>query len=306
MRIAVFGGTGFVGGYLVEALLSNGHQASVLVRPGSEYRLRGASRCDIHSGNLDSLDAIAATLKDCDAVIYNVGILREFPDSDITFEKLQFGGARRVIESALEGGVSRLLLMSANGVKVPGTPYQETKAKAEAFALESGLDVTVLRPSVIFGDPRGTMEFATQLHRDMIAPPLPAAGFFTGLLPAHGEILMSPVHAEDVAQAFVGCLDDPQTIGKTYELGGPEALSWPKILQRIASATGRRKWTIPVPIGLMKLSATLLDWLPGFPVTREQLSMLAEGNTADPAIIESLTGQPPRAFSVENLEYLAR
>jgi len=306
MRIAVFGGTGFVGGYLVETLLTNGHQVSVLVRPGSGHKLRGANRCVVQFGDLDSLEAIAATLKGCDAVIYNIGILREFSDLDITFEKLQFEGARRVIESAVACGVSRLLLMSANGARVPGTPYQETKAKAEDLALQSGLDVTVLRPSVIFGDPRGTMEFATQLHRDLIAPPLPAAEFFTGLLPSHGKILMSPVHAEDVAKAFAGCLNDPQTIGKTYELGGPEALSWPDILQRIAAATGRRKLTIPVPIGLMKLSAALLDWLPGFPVTREQLTMLAEGNTADPAVIETLTGQPPRAFSSENLKYLSR
>jgi NADH dehydrogenase len=243
-------------------------------------------------------------LEHADAVIYNVGILREFPRSGITFEALQYDGLVKVVNAARECGVSRLLLMSANGVCANGTAYQRTKYRAEQYAMNSELAVTVFRPSVIFGDPRGAMEFATQLYRDMIKPPLPALGFFSGWNPARGPVLMSPVHIEDVATAFDKALDDASTIGKSFTLGGPETLSWTEMLTRIASSTGRRKWIIPMPLAVMKLAAAALDWLPFFPVTGDQLTMLASGNTADPSELEALIGRPPRGFTNENLAYL--
>ena len=117
---------------------------------------------------------------------------------------------------------------------------------------------------------------------------------------------MSPVHFDDVANAFVSPLTNKSTIGEVYELGGPDVLSWTEMIRRVATATGRKKWIIPCPIAVMKFAATLLDWLPLFPVTRDQLTMLAEGNTADPATVESITGSLPVAFSLENLSYLDR
>jgi NADH dehydrogenase len=194
--------------------------------------------------------------------------------------------------------------MSANGVKIPGTRYQETKKRAEEALLDSKLEATIFRPSIVFGDPRGQMEFATQIYRDMVHKPIPAIGFFSGLNPGSGAVLMSPIHVEDVARAFVNSLSDASTIGKTFNLGGPEVVSWSEMIRRVATATGRKKWIIPFPISIIKLAATFLDWLPFFPVTRDQLTMLAEGNTADPAVIESLTGKAPLSFSPDNLAYL--
>jgi NADH dehydrogenase len=305
MRVAVFGGTGFVGGYLLEALVKAGHEPTVLVRPGSEEKVRSSGDCRLVAGQIESVEAIKTTLESCDAVIYNIGILREFPRLGITFEELQFQGVVRVVDAAREMGVNRLLLMSANGVKAFGTAYQDTKYRAEQYALQSSLQATVFRPSVIFGDPRGSMEFATQLYQDMVASPLPAVGFFSGLRPGEGQILMSPVHIEDVAQAFTKALSDTSTVGRVYALGGPEILSWQEMIKRIAKATGRRKLILPFPVQLMKLGAAALDRLPQFPVTRDQLTMLTEGNTASPEQIESLIGRKPRAFTDQTLGYLA-
>jgi len=223
MRVAIFGGTGFVGSYLIDALIASGHQPSVLVRSGSESKVRQAKRCRLVTGDLSSKTAIDGALEGCDAVIYTVGILQEFPKRGITFEELQYRGAVRVVEAATNCGIRRLLLMSANGVKVPGTPYQESKFRAEEYAKASGLDVTIFRPSV---------------------------------------------------------------------------------LQRIAQAAGRNKWILPMPIGLMKIAATLFGWLPFFPVTRDQLTMLAEGNIGDPSELTTLIGREPRAFVPANLAYL--
>lgn len=306
MKVALIGGTGFVGGHLTNALLEAGHEPSLLVRAGSESRLRRPGDVRTITGDISSAEALRSVLDGCSAVIYNVGILREFPGRGITFEESQYQGLVRTVEAAKAAGVKRLLLMSANGVKRPGTPYQETKHRAEEFALQSGLDVTVMRPSVIFGDPEGKMEFATQLFNDMIRPPIPAAIFFSGRDPEQGAVVMSPVHIGDVASAFVTALQNDATISKTFSLGGPEVLTWTEIVRRIAESTGRTKWILPMPIWIMRLGATLLDWLPFFPVTRGQLTMLEEGNIADPEILEQLIGRVPQGFTVDNLRYLSR
>ena len=304
MRVAFIGCTGFVGGYLVDALLDAGHEPALLVRPGNGGKVRRAGECRITTGELSSAAAIEAVLDGCDAAIYNVGILRENRRRGIGFEELHFNGAVRVIDAAQESGVRRMLLMSANGVCRPGTPYQEFKLRAEEYLERSGLDYTILRPSVIFGDPRGNMEIATQLFRDMIRVPLPAVGFHTGLSPAKGPVLMSPVHARDVADAFVRSLHDESTFGRCYELGGPEVLSWTAMLRRIAAAVDRKKIVLPMPLGFMRIGATLFDWLPFFPVTRDQLTMLAQGNVAEPGELRMLIGRDPAGFTAANLDYL--
>lgn len=295
MKIAIIGGTGFVGTYLVDAFLGAGFEVATLVRPGSEGKVHNHSVQTV-TGCISSENAVRETMRGCDAFVYNVGLLREFPRRGITFEKTQYQGVVDTIAAAKEAGVSRMLLMSAIGVKDPGTKYQSTKRRAELHALSSSLDVTVLRPSVIFGDPRGTMEFATQLYRDLVRPPLPAAGF--------AGVRMSPVHVKDVADAFVAALADADTPGTTIELAGPEILSWEEMIRRIAAAAGKSKVILPVPIRVMRLGATLFDWLPFYPVTRDQLTMLEEGNTGASEPLEAIINRPATQFSPASLAYL--
>jgi NADH dehydrogenase len=304
MRVGLIGGTGFVGGYLVDRLIESGHQPVVLVRSGNEGKLSQANRCEAITGDVDSPSAITEICRGSDVVIYNVGILRENRRQGITFEKLQFEAAERTVKAACENGVRRFILMSANGVKEGGTPYQDTKFRAEQAVRRSGLEWTIFRPSVIFGDPRGQMEFATQLYRDMVAPPIPGIGFFKGLSPSRGQLLMSPVHVTDVATAFIRAVDGDSLAGQLIELGGPEILSWTNILTRIAEACGKKKWILPMPVGLMQMAAFLLDWAPVFPVTRDQLTMLAEGNTVEQDVLPGLTGHTPTPFTAEHLRYL--
>jgi len=306
VQVAIIGGSGFVGRYMVDALLAAGHRPTLLARAESRDKLRAAGDCRVVEGEPTNVRAVEDTIGGSDAVVFLVGILREFPGRGITFEALQYEAAALAADTALRLGVRRFLLMSANGVRSPGTPYQETKLRAEEYLRASGLEVTVFRPSVIFGDPRGAMEIATQLCRDMVAPPLPAVAFHTGLRPASGQVWMSPVHVADVADAFVGALDEPRTIGRTYVLGGPENLTWAEMLRRVAAAVGKRKLILPMPIGIMSAAATLFDRLPFFPVTRDQLRMLAEGNTAGPDDLRELTGREPRCFTPDELAYLRR
>lgn len=296
MRVGIIGGTGFVGGYLVDAVLDSGHDVNLLVRPGSENKVQRIDEVRVVPGDLESTDTLREVLNGCDAVIYCVGLLREFPRRGITFEKTQYQGVVDTVAAAKALGIRRMLLMSAIGVKVPGTKYQETKRRAEVHALDSGLDVTVLRPSVIFGDPRGTMEFATQLYRDMVKPPIPAVAF--------AGVEMSPVYVEDVAAAFVAALGDDATAGEILELAGPEVLSWDEMVRRVAAASEKSKILLPMPLWIMRIGATLFDWLPFYPVTRDQLTMLEEGNTGTATVLEGLIGRPAKALSTESLHYL--
>jgi uncharacterized protein YbjT (DUF2867 family) len=305
MKVAIFGGTGFVGTYLIDALLGEGHEPLVMVRPGSEDKLEQPHRCTLTQGDIDDREAIAATVEGADAVIYNIGILREIPARGVTFRGLQLEGAKRAMDTAVAAGVRRFVLMSANGVRADGTGYQATKFLAEQYLATTALEWTIFRPSVLFGDPRGKLEFATQLYRDIIKSPLPAPLFYEGLWPTNpGNYAMSPVHVQDVAQAFVASLENPRAIGKIFPLGGPDVLTWKEILQIIATATGRKLFALPAPALGIGVLASLLDRFAFFPITRDQLAMLLEGNTCDGSEAFATFGITPKAFNLQNLSYL--
>lgn len=304
MKIALFGGTGFVGSYLVDALVEAAMTPVLLVRPGNAHRVRHSDRCESVEGDISDTAAIEATLAKADAAIFNIGILREFPSRGISFEQLQHQAARRVVDACERLGVGRFLLMSANGVELEGTAYQRSKRAAERYLESSSLDWTVFRPSVIFGDPRGRMEFASQLLQDVVLPPLPAPLFYAGLLPTSaGAFKLSPVHVGDVAGAFVAALASQESISQILHLGGPDELSWRQILGIIASSVNRSKLMLPVPAFGVSTAAALLDRFESFPVTRDQLRMLMQGNTCTSEDLLRL-GIDPLSFDSHNLAYL--
>jgi uncharacterized protein YbjT (DUF2867 family) len=303
--VSIFGGTGFVGSYVVDELIAGGHHPRLLVRPGSEGRSPESGNADSVSGDLTDTAAIMRCLEGADAAIYLVGLLREFPDRGITFDELHQHAAERTMRAAEEQGVSRFVLMSANGVRADGTAYQATKYAAEEALRSTNLDWTVFRPSVIFGDPRGRMEFCTQLRRDIIDSPLPAPLFYGGLNPfGAGSFQLAPVHVHDVGRAFVYALQRPETIGRTLELCGPDRLTWKEILTTIAAAVGKTKLMLPAPAVAIQAVASILDSQPWFPITRDQLAMLLEGNVCSEPGAFDLLGIRPTPFGVESLAYL--
>lgn len=306
MKVAVIGGTGFVGVHLVDRLLTEGHRPRLLVRSGSGHKVERAADCELVLGDLEQPGALDQCLEGTEAVIYLIGLLREFPAQGITFDATHRVGVERTIAAARSQGVGRFLLMSANGVRLDGTAYQRTKAQAEEALKESGLRWTIFRPSVIYGDPRGRMELCSQLKRDLIDSPLPAPLFFPGWLPTRaGGFQLAPVAVEDVAAAFTLALTDPSTESQTYSLCGPNRLSWRSILETIAAATGRTKWMLPAPALAIGALAGLLDRFPWFPVTRDQLQMLLEGNVCDGNDGFARLGLTPTRFGPDALRYLS-
>ena len=304
MKVALFGGTGFVGSYMVQELIRKEFIPRLLVRKGSESK-RTAS-CEVVYGDIQDENTVIDTIGGTDAVIFNIGIIRQFPKKGISYEKLHSDGARCCIDAACKLGVNRFILMSANGVKPFGTGYQKTKWQADEYLQKSGLTWTIFRPSLIFGDPggQGRSEFCTQLRDEMLSMPLPAPIFYEGIFPFNaGSFSMSPIHVTNVAEYVIKSITMKKSIGKIYNLGGPETVRWKKVINRIAMASGKRKWTMPVPVVTVKMIAHLFDRFEWFPITRDQLTMLMQGNTVSEQYFNEFD-ITPKSFSSENLGYL--
>jgi len=307
MKIALFGGTGFVGSYVIDELISSEMVPRVLVRSGSEGKLSQAEKCELVSGDISNLNAVEETIEGTDAVIYLIGIIRDFSSRGINFEKLHFKGAGDCMDFAAQSKVNRFILMSANGVKMDGTRYQVTKFLAEQVLKNSSLDWTIFRPSLIFGDSRGKVEFCSQLRDDMLSLPIPAPIFYDGLIPKNaGEFSMSPIHVEDVTKCFVHAIKNKASFGQTYELGGQLTFTWKELIDIIATAIGKKKWKVPAPSIGVKMAGALLDRFSWFPISRDQITMLMEGNTCDGSKAFRDFDIVPIPFSLETLEYLDR
>ena len=304
MIVALFGGTGFVGSYITRELVREGFIPKVLVQSGSLSKIN--SPCEVVKGDIQNKNAILETMQGAEAVIYTIGIIREFPKKGVTFKELHLNGLKRCLEIALKIGVKRFILMSANGVRPDGTAYQRTKWQADEALKESGLNWTIFRPSLIFGDPggKGKLEFCTQIRDDMLSLPFPAPLFYNGLLPFNaGSFSMSPIHVKNVAGFFVKSIKLKVCEKNIFDLGGPEALTWKEIIHQIALASGKRTWKIPAPVAVIKIEASILDRFKWFPVTRDQLTMLMEGNTVSTNYFDDFSINPIK-FRMENLEYL--
>ena len=304
MKVALFGGTGFVGSYLLDCLISNDYLPQVLVRPGSKNKIR--SDCNIIHGDIADLNAVEKTINGSDVIIYNIGIIRDFPRSGIIFHDLHVKGLVKCMEIAEKLNVKRFILMSANGVKENGTMYQHTKFLADELLQKSNLCWTIFRPSLIFGDPRSDFrpEFCTQLKKDMLSLPFPAPLFYEGLLPLNaGTFSMSPIHVENVAEFFVKAINRKESYNKVYDLGGVDEFSWKQIIHLIALASNKNTLKMPAPIMLIKIIAFFLDEFSWFPVTRDQLKMLMEGNIVKEHFFNEFE-IIPKYFDLNNLHYL--
>jgi len=235
MRVALFGGSGFVGSYIIDQLIESGHVPRVLVRSGSQNKIISPDNCEIVEGDITSKDAIMNVLEDAEAVIYNIGIIRESPGRGVTYEKLHFEGAVSCMDATADKGIKRFILMSANGVCANGVGYQKTKWMSEQYLKNTNINWTIFRPSLIFGDPRGKdrPEFCTQLKKDLINFPIPAPLFYEGLIPFNaGSFSMSPIHVKNVAEFFVKSIKLKVCEKNIFDLGGPEALTWKEIIHQ--------------------------------------------------------------------------
>ena len=317
MKVALIGGTGYVGSYICDELISNDHTPRILVREGSESKVIDPKKCELVKGDISDENSIRELIKGSDAVIYLVAVIREFPKKGITNDKLQFRGSELAANIASELGVKRFLLMSALGANadMDASKYQKAKHLSEQVIKNTNLDWTIIRPSSLFGDPRGNNrpEFCKALKEDMLeiipgfpnSLPFPAPSFFEGLMPFNsGEFSFSMIHVKDVAKIFVKLISDKKEFGKIINLGGNEDFTWDHIIKNIASASNKKVLMVPAPVSVVMIAASLLDWWSGFPVTRDQLKDLVKGSTCNSEDIFKKYDINPIPFNKENLSYL--
>ncbi|HJV33480.1 complex I NDUFA9 subunit family protein [Geomonas sp.] len=292
MRVFVAGGTGFVGGHLRQALLAKGHTIRLLVRKKGTGSEAGIEEVE---GDVTELSSFVNGVKGCEATINLVGIIREFPQRGITFEKLHVQATRNVIAAAQQCGITRHLQMSALGTKAGSrAKYFQTKFAAEEEVRNCGLDYTIFRPSIIFG-PKD--DFINKLAGYMRTfPAMPVIG--------DGEYQMQPISGDDVARCFVEALDRVETIKHTYELCGPDRMSYNELLDTIGRAIGMNKvCKVKNPLLLMRLVVPMLEQLSFFPITSDQITMLVQGNYCDGAW-QNTFGFQPTPFETGIKSYL--
>jgi len=292
MNIFITGGTGFVGGHVVKALQDRGHVLRLLVHSRSAQIDAGVEQI---VGDVTELASFERAVEGCNAVINLVGIIREFPVRGVTFEALHVQATAHAVRAAQKAGCSRYLQMSALGTRPNAiSRYHSTKFKAEELVRSSGLAATIFRPSLIFGP---TDAFINMLAGQLrLAPIMPVIG--------NGTYRLQPIHAADVARCFAQALEMPETVGGCYELCGADRFAYVELLDEVARAMGRRNPVkLHMPLGLMKLIIPVMQNLPQFPITMDQLQMLLEENICDGSW-KKVFGFEPRGFAEGIREYL--
>lgn len=265
--ITLIGGGGFVGRYVAQALLRRGARVRIAQRdPRQAYFLRTQSalgQTQFIAADVRRPDTIARAMMGADAVVNLAGTLGSDADA------VQAKGAAAVAEAARAAGVEALVHFSAIGADAQGeTPYARSKGEGEAAVRQHFPNATILRPSLIFGrEDQFANRFARMVEKLPVVPVIAPKTRF------------QPVYVVDVAAAAVAALDDPERFGgRTFELGGPDALSMAELIRQIASLLDRKIRTVELGTG----TAGLVAALPGTPITRDQLRMLGHDNLVSP------------------------
>lgn len=291
--INVTGGSGYVGSHIIKKLVEIGKPTRALVRSRQQAEKEGRLEdldIEIVEGDVTSPESLVKAFQGGEVIVHTVAIAIEKAAG--SYEKINAQGTANVLQAARSVEIKRFINISQLGAD-PTLPYRflASKGLAQQYVANSNLDWTAFRPSVIWGPED---EFANTFAK--LAPITP---IIFPIVDAHARF--QPVWVGDVATAVVQAIDDPQTIGKEYELGGPEVLTLDEIERRTLEAVNARRLMIPFPRFLLNVIVTLMEKVfPNPPVTRSLLELLAVNNvTQDNAIHQFV--ENPRPFTVNNI-----
>ena len=277
--ILVTGGTGFVGPKIVHALRAEDAPVRALVRDPSSSSARTLSAwgCELVQGDATDPESLRGATEGADSVVHLIALIAGKPEE---YERVMSQGTRDLVAAAKEARVSRFVLMSALGTTEESkdlVPYYRSKWDMEQTVKASGIEYVIFRPSFVFGKDGGVLPtFLRQVKYSPVTP-----------VPGSGTRRLQPIWVDDVAAFFARSLSTEEAANKTFDLGGPDRLTWNELYERIRRTLGKRRPTVHVPMGLMRAGAALAEKLPHPPVTRDQLTMLENANNVgdvDPAI----------------------
>ncbi len=261
MDVLVAGGTGFVGRPVCRVLADRGHRVTAASRSPDAVSLPDAvvrARADVTDSDLRGLVA------GHDAVV-NLVALPSHVQPRASHEAVHLGGTRHLLRASEAAGVDRFVQLSGLGVDDGvETAYFRAKRRAERAVRESGLDWTIYRPSVVFGDGCAFLPFLERLAR-----------FGVVSLPGGGRTRLQPMWVGDLAPMVASGVTDARHVGRTYRLGGPERLTLAAVLAMVADDP----LVLPVPMPVARLGAAVLDRVPGVPVGLDQYRATTLDNT---------------------------
>jgi uncharacterized protein YbjT (DUF2867 family) len=266
--ILLTGGTGFVGRHVAHALRGQSRDVRCLVRDRGRAGTLATWGCDLAEGDVTEPESIRHALSGCEVVVHLVAIIA---GSRSDFERVMEEGTRNLVTAAQDAGVRRFVLMSALGVSEETkdlTPYFAAKWEMESAVEGCGLEHVIFRPSFIFGRSGGILPMLVRQVR--WSPLSPVLG--------DGARRLQPVWVDDVASFFAKAVDLPAAANRTFELGGPDTVTWDELYERIAKVLGKRRARVHIPFSLVRPAAALAELLPRPPVTRDQLTMLEAGD----------------------------
>jgi uncharacterized protein YbjT (DUF2867 family) len=276
--ILVTGASGFVGSHLVPALIDAGNEVIGLVRDDdagarTARRLTTAQRPSLTTriGDITKPATLAGALVGADAILHLVALPRDY-DGGASLRLVNTEGTRTMLRAAADAGVQRFVHLGAMGVEDdPALHYASSKARAMALVRESGLDWTILSPSVLFGPRDGFFNILAGLVR--LSP---------GIVPITGTGMarFQPLAIEDLGRAAVQVLADPGTIGREFLLGGPRYWTYREIVEEVMRGMGTSRLLLPMPVALIRIVAGAAEALRiPFPVATDQLRQLRLDNT---------------------------
>lgn len=291
MLIFIAGATGFVGSHLVRAVKEKGsHKLRCLLRNPKKAPL--CMGFETVGGSLSLIPPRA--MEGVDMVVHLVGIIREEKGGD-TFESVHVRGTENLVNAAIKAGVRRFFYQSALGASIKSASgYLKSKAEAEEIVKDSGIPYTIFRPSLILGEGDGFTKQILELIK--LSPVVPIAG--------DGKSLFQPLYIGDWVKCFMGVLDKPsESLNRTFELGGPEQISFNGLIDAYMDVLGLRRKTLHIPLGIVKAGIDLLGVAQAAglkskripPVTKEQLALLSEDNITELDSVKKHFGFEPVA-----------
>ena len=241
----------------------------MLVRDRRRGAHAAAWGCELAAGDMTDAGSLRSAVEGCDTVVHLVAVRQGSPQR---FERIMEQGTRDLVDASHAAGVQRFVLMSALGTSErtkDAVPYFHAKWTQERTVEESGIPYVIFRPSFVFGRDGGILPTFRRLAR--LAPVTPVIG--------SGRQRIQPIWVEDVAAYFAAAVDEQAATNGTFELGGPDAVTWNEFWERLKRVLGIRRPTVHVPMPFMRANALVAERLPGeIPLTRDLLTMLELGD----------------------------
>jgi NADH dehydrogenase len=280
--ILVVGGTGFVGTHVVHALRAAELPVRALARRPEKHDQLRSWGCEVVQGDMTDPESLKRAVEGCATVVHLVA-LPPFADAG-AIERVMVQGTRDLVEASKEAGVTRIVLQSALGTEEGReiAPYYDAKWEEEQAVKYSGIEHVIFRPSFIFGRDGGLL--VQQIKVVRLSPVTP-------ILSRHR---MQPIWVDDVASFFTAAVSSAEAPNRTYDVGGPDRLTWAELHDQIRKTLGKRRLTFQMPPGLLKVGATVGQVLPPLRGARSAVEMLDYGdNVCDPQPANEAYGVRP-------------